>query len=198
MLSAARTARRTVLPLVAAVASAGLLTSACDGSPTQGPSAANATLAPSWSVAPAVVPPAMASSIAALLESWTAAWNAGDGMAYGAHYSMDADVVNPLGAVLHGRAAISATHVFLFNPANGPFRGSTSSYVVRRTVALTGTLAIVDLTVTLTGYAATPPGLVAWAPGVVKTRHHLIVARKGAGWEIIAQQMTAMQPGMPD
>jgi hypothetical protein len=69
---------------------------------------------------------------------------------------------------------------------------------VRRVVPITGTMAIVDATVTVTGFAGTPPGLVQWAPGVLKTRHHSIVARHLDGWEIIAQQITAMQPGIPD
>jgi uncharacterized protein (TIGR02246 family) len=185
-------------PTLLAAAALGLLLAACDGS-FAGP-ATESALAPADGISAqvALVPPGAAQGIHALLESWTAAWNAGDGVAYGNHYSADADFVNPLGSVLTGSAALGATHVFLFNPVNGPFRGSTSSYVVRRIVAPTGSLAIVDATVTLTGYAATPPGLVEWAPGIVKSRHKIVAGRVSGSWRILAQQITAMQPGTPD
>ena len=191
---------RSILCVVSAL---GLLLSACDTTPISVPAAGSAT-APSEGIAmqASTLPPAAGEGIHALVDSWTAAWNAADGIAYGRHYAADADFVNPLGAVLSGSAAIGATHAFLLDPVIGPFRGTTTSSVVRRMVALTGSVVLVDLTTTVTGFANTPPfpppGLVQWEPGVVKTRHHLVVARNGAGWHIIAQQITAMQPGIPD
>jgi uncharacterized protein (TIGR02246 family) len=180
------------------VGACGILLAACQPSPVEGPATGSAISPPDQVGAQLpVVPPAAARDIHALLQSWRASWNAGDGVAYGLHYSVDADFVNPLGAVLTGRTAIANTHVFLFNPNNGPFRGSTTDFVVRRMIALSGTLTLVDVTVTLTGYAGIPPGLVEWAPGAVVTRHHMVVQRKGDGWEIMAQQITAMQPGVP-
>jgi uncharacterized protein (TIGR02246 family) len=183
-----------------AMATAALLVTACDGSGAHGSTPTDAALGPPASSAAqlAVAPPAMTRGIDELFTSWAAAWNAGDGMAFGDYYSTDADFVNPLGAVFSGRAAIRGIHVALFHPVTGPFRGSTVSFAVRRVVPITGTMAIVDATVTVTGFAGTPPGLVQWAPGVLKTRHHSIVARHLDGWEIIAQQITAMQPGIPD
>jgi len=202
MSSIHRRTRSSVPPacILLAVGAAGLLLAGCRDSPVQAQTAADAALAPPASAAAQLgtVPPAVARELDELLASMTVAWNAGDGIAYGNHYSADADVVNPLGAVLTGSAAVGNTHVFLFNPVNGPFRGSTSSFLVRRMVSLTGNLALLDTTVTLTGFAATPPGLIQWAPGVVKTRQHFVVAREGRDWKIIAQHMTAMQPGIPD
>jgi uncharacterized protein (TIGR02246 family) len=191
-----RSKTRTIV--FSAVAS-GLLVAGCEGSSVAAPAAERA-LAPQEGFAAqvAVVPPDAARGIHALLESREAAWNEGDGIAYGNHYTADADFVNPLGGIVTGSAAIGATHVFLFNPVNGPFRGSTASYVVRRMVALTGSLAIVDANETLTGFAGTPPGLVQHSPGVVKTRMRLLVGRENGSWMILAQQITAMQPGMPD
>lgn len=141
-----------------------------------------------------VAPPSMERGIEALIESAQAAWNAMDGIAYGAHFAEDAEVINPPGAIVSGRTVIANTHVFLFNPNDGPFRGSTSASVIRRIVPLTGTMAIVDATTNLTGYASTPNGLVEWAPGVVRTRNRMLVVRNGARWEIQAQQLTAVQP----
>jgi uncharacterized protein (TIGR02246 family) len=192
-----------VRPLLLATAALGLLVAACDGSPVQNPTA-EAVLAPGEEISAqvAAVPPPAAAGVLALIQSWTDAWNAADGIAYGNHYSADADFVNPLGAVLAGSAAIGATHVFLLNPASGPFRGTTTSSVVRRMVALTGSLVLVDLTTTVTGFATTPPlpppGLVQYETGVVKTRMKMVVGRVNGSWRILEQQITAIQPGIPE
>jgi hypothetical protein len=139
-----------------ATAALGLLVAGCDDSSVAGPTPESA-IAPvdGISAQVAVVPPGAAMGVNALLESWTNAWNAADGIAYGNHYSADADVVNPLGAILTGSAHIGAVHVGLFSPG-GPFAGTTASAVVRRMVALTGSLFIVDLTTTVTGFATMP------------------------------------------
>jgi len=186
--------------VLVAIAATGFLVSACDGSGDHGPTATHAALAsaPPSPAMSAGVPTAMVRAIDELLDSWATTWNAGDGRAFGEYYSLDADFVNPLGMVFTGREAIIAVHLSLFDPVTGPFRGSSMSYVVRRIVPITGTVALVDATVTVTGFAGLPPGLVQWAPGVLKTRHHSIVARNGGRWEFIAQQITAMQPGVPD
>jgi uncharacterized protein (TIGR02246 family) len=142
----------------------------------------------SFSALPAP-PPAAVRGIDDLLARWSDSWNSMDGMAYGSHYAEDADFVNPLGGIVTGSAAIGATHVFLFN---GPFKGSHSNYQIRRMVALTGNLAIVDLNVSLSGYAFLPPGLSASPDGVVRTRGRLIVGTVHGEWKILAQQYTSL------
>ncbi|MGI5130891.1 SgcJ/EcaC family oxidoreductase [Pseudonocardia sp. CA-107938] len=62
--------------------------------------------------------------IIAVLSRLAAAWNAGDGTAYGAEFTEDATYVTFAGQVLRGREAIAATHQFLFD---GPLRGSRMS-----------------------------------------------------------------------
>jgi uncharacterized protein (TIGR02246 family) len=62
--------------------------------------------------------------ITAVLSRLAAAWNAGDGTAYGAEFAEDATYVTFAGDVLRGRTAIAATHQFLFD---GPLRGSRMS-----------------------------------------------------------------------
>jgi len=136
--------------------------------------------------------PAQTRGIEALKSAWDAAWAAKDAAAYAANYAEDADVVNPVGGILAGREAIRAQHAFLFS---GPFAGSTSVSEIRRTVFLTGTIVIVDVNLSLSGYQGLPPGLVATVPGVVRTRVKLIVVKEGANWEILAQQMTPLAPG---
>jgi uncharacterized protein (TIGR02246 family) len=189
--------RSAVRPMFAGLAVLALgFTTGCSDSPVAqaAPGDGLQPSSASFSALPAP-PPAAVRGIDDLLARWTASWNAMDGQAYGSHYAEDADFVNPLGGVVTGSAAIGATHVFLFS-TNGPFRGSRSSYQVRRMVALTGNLAIVDLNVSLSGYAFLPPGLSASPDGVVRTRGRLIVGTVHGEWKILAQQYTSLNaPG---
>jgi hypothetical protein len=59
---------------------------------------------------------------------------------------------------------------------------------------LTGTLAHVNLDVTLTGYSSLPPGLPEFQPGTVHTRVSWIAVKRSDRWEIFSQQMTALPP----
>ncbi|MEU5696156.1 SgcJ/EcaC family oxidoreductase [Actinosynnema sp. NPDC020468] len=56
-----------------------------------------------------------------LLTRLTDAWNAGDATAYAELFTQDADYITWLGTRDTGRAAIEATHRFLFD---GPLKGS--------------------------------------------------------------------------
>jgi uncharacterized protein (TIGR02246 family) len=134
---------------------------------------------------------ALNQGIASLINAWDEAWNAGDARAYASNYTVNGELVNPLGGILDGREAIRAQHEFLFN---GPFAGSTSTSEVRRTVYLGEDARMVDLDVTLTGFAGVPPGLPQVEPGVVRTRIKLIVVRRDGGWKILAEQVTAQVP----
>lgn len=181
------------------LASALVVLAACERTPTEVAATTDSRVAPTEVARQlAVAPAAMLSGIDALLASWEAAWNAMDGMAYASHYAVDADFVNPLGGIVSGRAAIGAIHVSLFDPVEGLFRGSTSSSTIRRVVPLTGTVALVDLNTNLTGYDGTPPGLVEWRPGVVRTRGRMVVRKNQGQWEILAAQLTAVQPFIPN
>ena len=65
--------------------------------------------------------------------------------------------------------------MFLFN---GPFAGSTLTLVVRDIQFLTGTIAIVYLDTSLTGYAFLPPGLPS-SGGVQRNRSTWVVEKRG-------------------
>jgi uncharacterized protein (TIGR02246 family) len=134
---------------------------------------------------------ALPSGIAALKNDWDEAWEEKDAAAFARSYAVRGELVTPLGGILDGREAIRAQHEFLFN---GPFAGSTSTSEVRRTVYLGEDVRMVDLDVTLTGFAGPLPGLPEVEPGVVKTRIKWIVVRREAGWKILAQQITALVP----
>lgn len=55
-----------------------------------------------------------------LLAKMTDAWNAGDASAYAEVFTVDAQYISWLGTIDKGRAAIAATHDFLFT---GPLKG---------------------------------------------------------------------------
>ena len=136
--------------------------------------------------------PSQSGAIAELVALATAAWTAKDAAAYASIYSEDALVINPVGGYLVGREGVRQGHVFLFN---GPFAGSTQTIFVTGVRFLTGTIAIVDQDVTLTGYAFLPPnGLRATSPGVVRTTVRWVVMKRGGTWEVVAQQMTPIPP----
>ena len=116
----------------------------------------------------------------------TAAWAAKDASAYAAVYAENVKAVSPTGILLSGRDAFRAQHVFLFN---GPFAGSTQTIEIGDIQFLTGTIAIVQQDVSLTGYAFLPPGLPS-SGGVVRTRVTWVVEKRGGRWEIVFQQMT--------
>ncbi|HUQ83662.1 MAG TPA: SgcJ/EcaC family oxidoreductase [Gemmatimonadaceae bacterium] len=174
-----RTASIAAMPLVAIA----LSSAACsDGS--------NATAA----VSPRPVnvsTPAVSSSISTnpitdIVTAVTAAWTAKDASAYAAPYAEDVMMVSPRGDLVAGRDALRAQHVMLFA---GPFAGSTQTIEVRDVRFLTGTIAIVEQDVTLTGYAFLPPGLPSTG-GVVRTRVTWVVEKRRGRWEIVFQQMT--------
>jgi uncharacterized protein (TIGR02246 family) len=168
---------RLTLPLVAVVLVA------C----TEGPSSVTAARPPEQATATIGVTDATPDGIAALVAAYSAAWAAKNPVAFAAIYSEDVDVITPVGAILSGRAAVQAQHAFLFG---GPFATSTSVSTVRRVDFVTGTVAIVDVDVVLTGYAAAPRGLPEFAPGVVSSRMRLVAVKRGGEWEVVAQQMT--------
>jgi uncharacterized protein (TIGR02246 family) len=187
------TRSRTVPLILVLLLTAGL--TACEQTPTAH-AAQDATVSAPGSPEASlrIVPPGAEREIRALLHGWEDAWTSMDGNAFGSFYAEDADFVNPLGAVVSGRAAISAVHVFLFN---GFFKGSRQSWEIRRLVPLRGDLVLVDLTVELTDYPGRPPGLVETAPGLVRTRARMLVGRNGSRWEIQAQQYTVVAPPPP-
>lgn len=165
----------------------------CDRGPTEAEPSGQETMSAAVMAALPAPPPPMVRGIEELLERRVSSWAEGDASAYAGIFAEDADFVNPLGGIISGRAAIEATHQFLFG---GPFAGSIESAEIRRIVALTGTLAIVDLNISLSGYVGLPPGLSETTPGVVSTRARWVVQKQGNQWVILAQQLTSIFGGL--
>jgi uncharacterized protein (TIGR02246 family) len=176
------TARRSMIPFVLSLAVA---VAACgDGTvASTDPRASSAVASNGVSASDAIDD---------LVAGATAAWSAKDPAAYASAYAEDAVFIGPTAVTLKGREAIRAQHAFLFT---GPFAGSTQTITVTRVEYLTGTIAIVDQSVDLTGYAFLPPnGLKPTVPGVVRTIVRWVVEKRGGTWEIVAQQMTLVPP----
>jgi uncharacterized protein (TIGR02246 family) len=181
---ALRGARRSTARLTVLVVA---LVGAC----SDGTVAATDPIPPTHPSASIGASPNQSDAVADLVAAETAAWTAKDATAYAAGYSEDAVLIGPTAGILSGRTAIRQQHAFLFG---GPFAGSTQTITVTRVQFLTGTIAIVDQNVALTGYAFLPGVLRATEPGVVRTIVRWVIEKRNGTWEIIAQQMTAVPP----
>lgn len=151
------------------------------------PFSPDATATPSLSAQPA----GAEADIEALAAAVEAAWTAKDAAAYGALYDEDVVFIQPTGAVVLGRATVQALHAGLFA---GP--GSQSSLVpdIQRIVFLTGTVAMVDLSLSYTGFTALAPGIRATGPGLLRSQVRWILVKRAGEWLIVGQQMTPVPP----
>jgi uncharacterized protein (TIGR02246 family) len=161
-----------------------LVSAACNNEPTA--TDPRATIQPGAAVASLSGIPT--DPILDIVNAATAAWASKDAAAYAAHFAVDAQLINPTGVLFSGREAIRNLHVFLFN---GPFAGSTLTLAVRDIQFLTGTVAIVYLNLSITGYAFLPPGVAVPADGVVRARVTWVVEKQGGAWQIVFQQNTS-------
>jgi uncharacterized protein (TIGR02246 family) len=177
----------------AAPLSAALLLLACSESPVQ--ESADALAAPA-SVAAAAASDAGSSrrnreAIEQIVATFDAAWNAGDAATYAGQYAA-AEIVPPNGAVLSDPAAILALYEALFSFV---FPGTTRVSQIRDLTFLTGTIAVLEIDLELTGYASLPPGVVEYAPGVIRTLEKNLLVKRGGQWTIVRHQATAKAPG---
>jgi len=178
-LTTLRAARFAAIPAVFLV-----LGTACkDQSHATGPAAAPEALAPQAQLS--AIP---TDGILDLVSGRTAAWAAKDAAAYAAAFAPDLRFINPAGVLFSGRDAFRALHVILFN---GPFAGSTLTLGVRDIQFLTGTVAIVYLNLSLTGYAFLPPGTSPPTDGVLRARVTWVVEKRGGEWQIVFMQNTS-------
>jgi uncharacterized protein (TIGR02246 family) len=125
--------------------------------------------------------------IQALVDAQFAAWSAKDADAHAATYAPDARFLAPNGDVFEGRDAIRAAHAFLFA---GPFAPTTETQAIADVRFLTGTIAVVYLNATLTGYAGPAPT----EPGVLRTTKTWVVVKRAGAWLIETQHMAPVAP----
>jgi uncharacterized protein (TIGR02246 family) len=126
------------------------------------------------------------SAAKAMVQRFADSWNRADGVAYGENYWPEAELVNPSGAIVSGKAAIIQEHVDLWA---GPFRGSHVVGKVRRVQMLGANYMIVDFDVQLSGFTKAPPGA---PPGTTSLNAHLkhVMEKRGGAWKVLSAQNT--------
>src|SRR5690606_23244028 len=108
-----------------------------------------------------------------------------------APYDENVVFIQPTGFVMNGRAAVQGMHAGLFA---GPGAQSSIEITIQRVEFLTGTLAVVDLTLDLTGFAGLAPGLRATSPGLFRSQVRWIAKKRAGDWLIVGAQMTPVPP----
>lgn len=131
-------------------------------------------------------------AITRIVTTFDQTWGS-DPVTYAGQYA-GADFVGPDGGVMTDPAAILSLYRFLFDFI---FPGATRQSSIRRLTFLTGTLAVVDIDTQVTGYEALPPGIVEWAPGILKAREKNILQKRDGQWRIIQHQQVLVAPGVP-
>lgn len=126
-----------------------------------------------------------------IVNTFDQAWTSGDAVTYAAQYA-GADWVGPTGAVLSDPAAITALYTAILTFG---LPGTTRQSTIRRLTFLTGTIAVLDIDTRVTGFAAPPPGVVPWQPGILRVLEKNILQKRGGEWRIIQHQQTPVAPG---
>ena len=124
----------------------------------------------------------------ATVRSFMDSWNRADGAAYGENYWPDAELVDPSGEIVDGRAAIAQEHVDLWA---GIFKGSRMSATVRRVRRLDPNHIIVDFNTELSGIRQIPSGSQNQSSdnGIRTHLKHILEKRNGQ-WRVLAAQNT--------
>ena len=125
-------------------------------------------------------------AVYALFQELQAGWNQGDGQAYAASFTEDADYIVWNGISLKGRQAIAAAHQQLFETR---FQGSRLEGFIKHIRFLSDDIALVHL-------HGRPqiPGQALPAPEEYSIQT-LVAIRQADGWHCTAFQNTLMQPG---
>ncbi len=124
----------------------------------------------------------------ATVRSFVDSWNRADGTAYGENYWPDAELVNPSGEIVDGRAAIAKEHVDLWA---GIFKGSRIAAKVRRVRRLDPNHIIVDFDTELSAVRELPAGsLKPQADGVLRTHLKHVLEKRNGQWKVLSAQNT--------
>ena len=126
------------------------------------------------------------SAASSMVQRFADSWNHADGVAYGENYWPEAELVDPSGAIVSGKAAIVQEHVGLWA---GIFKGSHVAGKVRRVQMLGTHYMIVDFDVQLSGFATAPPGA---PPETAVLNAHLkhVMEKRDGAWKVISAQNT--------
>src|SRR5882762_2561224 len=123
----------------------------------------------------------------ATVRSFVDSWNRADGAAYGENYWPDAELVNPSGEIVDGRAAIAQEHVDLWA---GIFKGSRVAAKVRRVRRLDPNHIMVDFDTELSGVRELPRGSQNEGNNVIKTHLKHILEKRNGQCKFLSAQNT--------
>lgn len=129
-----------------------------------------------------------------MVKRFVNSWNRADGAAYGENYWPDAELVDPSGIILSGRAAIAKEHVDLWASI---FKGTRQKATIRRVKVLSPDYIVVDFDSYLSGVHTPPPGATL-PPGGVLFAHlkHIMQKRYGV-WKVLYAQNTLVAASPP-
>lgn len=132
-------------------------------------------------------------AIQEIVNTFDEAWTDGDPARYAAQYA-GAEWVGPDGTILDDPAAIRQVYDFVIGVL---LAGTTRESTVRQLTFLTGTLAVIDLDVRVTGFEEPPPGVVPWRPGVIRALEKNLLQKRAGEWRIIQHQQLLAAPSAP-
>lgn len=127
-----------------------------------------------------VMNPADLAAFERILGSLEAAWNAGDGQAFGSPFSADADFVTIRAEHLRGRDAIAAGHAAIFRTI---YAGSINRFRMETARLLRPDVGLVHVEATLKA----PAGPLA---GTHVARFSLVLVREAGAWQIASLHNT--------
>jgi uncharacterized protein (TIGR02246 family) len=119
-------------------------------------------------------------AIQEILRQLETAWNAADSVSFAASFAEDANFIQIFGGQLDGRAAIEASHRHIFDTI---YKGSHATFQLRNVRFVRPDVAIVFARAQVNFHEGPEAR-------EIETRPTLIVAKQGAGWQIVAFQNT--------
>jgi uncharacterized protein (TIGR02246 family) len=134
------------------------------------------------------MPSADAAAIQAVFDRLVEAWDRGDGAAYGAMFTPDADYIDVTGTHTHGGAAIGHAHQFLFD---GPLKGSKLGGIGN--IADRVQFLAPDVALVIGGGRSRLAGQAEAPPDRQSVNTTVLVKRDGA-WRVRAFQNNRVQP----
>jgi uncharacterized protein (TIGR02246 family) len=136
---------------------------------------------------PAALTAADRTAIEAIVASLESAWNAGDGEAFAAPFTDDADFVNIRAEHMRTRAVIAAGHVGIFRSI---YAGSRTQQTVQSARLLSDDVALAHVASVLDA----PTGPLA---GHHVACYSLVLLRRPEGWRITSFHNTLQPPAPP-
>ena len=123
----------------------------------------------------------------AMVSRFVDSWNRADGAEYAENYWPEAELVDPVGRIVTGRAAIVQEHVSMWA---GAFKGSHISGKVRRIQMLGSNFMIVDFDAEVSGVRDLPPGSPAGANALLRSHLKHVMEKRSGVWKVLSAQNT--------